>query len=277
MPGAAPIALRLARLARLAFHLARGLAITMTRYPRLTPAAQRGEVRRWSRQLLAILSVKLDAGNAPGFLPPRCMLVMNHISWLDVFIINAWSPATFIAKSEVRGWPLIGALCARTGTLFIERDRRAAVRHANAAISDAITRGDPVAVCPEGTTTFGDTLAPFHAALLQPAIAAGAVLQPVALRYTDGQGRHSIAAAYVGETSLLESVWTLVSARELVAGLVFTAALPTAGRERRGLARDAEAAIAAALGVSAPARTGLNGSPGTPGNPPAPDGDPPGG
>ena len=277
MPGAAPWTLRVARLARLALHLARGLAITMTRYPRLSPAAQREEVRRWSRQMLSILSVKLDAGNAPAFLPPRCMLVMNHVSWLDVFIINAWTPATFIAKSEVRSWPLIGALCVRTGTLFIERGRRAAVRHANAAITEAITRGELVAVCPEGTTTFGDTLEPFHAALLQPAIAAGAVLQPVALRYADAQGRHSIAAAYVGETSLLGSIWSLVSARELVAGLVFTAPLPTAGRERRGLARDAEAAIAAALGVAAPARTGVTGSPNTPGNPPAPDGDPPDG
>ena len=277
MPGAAPYPLRLARLARLALHLARGLAITMTRYPRLSPPAQRGEVRRWSRQLLAILSVKLDAGNAPDFLPPRCMLVMNHVSWLDVFVINAWMPATFIAKSEVRDWPLIGALCVRTGTLFIERGRRAAVRHANAAITDAITRGELVAVCPEGTTTFGDTLVPFHAALLQPAIAAGAVLQPVALRYTDAQGHHSIAAAYVGETSLLGSIWSLVSARELAAELAFTASLPTAGRERRGLARDAEAAIAAALGVAAPARTGVTGSPSTPGSPPAPDGDPPDG
>ena len=277
MPGAAPYPLRLARLARLALHLARGLAITMTRYPRLSPPAQRGEVRRWSRQLLAILSVKLDAGNAPDFLPPRCMLVMNHVSWLDVFVINAWMPATFIAKSEVRDWPLIGALCVRTGTLFIERGRRAAVRHANTAITDAITRGELVAVCPEGTTTFGDVLAPFHAALLQPAIAAGAVLQPVALRYADAQGRHSIAAAYVGETSLLGSIWSLVSARQLVAGLAFTGPLPTAGRERRGLARDAEAAIAAALGVAAPTRTGASGSPNTPGNPPAADADPPGG
>ena len=136
MPGAAPYPLRLARLARLALHLARGLAITMTRYPRLSPPAQRGEVRRWSRQLLAILSVKLDAGNAPDFLPPRCMLVMNHVSWLDVFVINAWMPATFIAKSEVRDWPLIGALCVRTGTLFIERGRRAAAHLLEASEGD---------------------------------------------------------------------------------------------------------------------------------------------
>ena len=249
--GCTPVPLRLLRLAKLALHLVRGLAIAWLYYPKLSKAEQHAQKRRWSKTLLSILSVSVHETHASNEVPDRCMLVLNHISWLDIFVIDARFPATFIAKVEVRSWPIVGWLCTLVGTLYIERGKRSAAR-ARQTVAAELERGTLIAVCPEGTTTFGRSLERFHAALFQPALDAAATLQPVALRYLDGAGRHTDAAGYVGETSLLESVWAIVSTRHMVAELNLLAPISVRAQTRRSLAEKAEAAIAAALGVPAP-------------------------
>jgi 1-acyl-sn-glycerol-3-phosphate acyltransferase len=251
----APYALRLTRLARLAFHLLRGLAVAALVFPRLSEAGRDARKRRWSRTLLSILSVSVHEKNAPEKLPNPCMLVLNHISWLDIFVINAKFPATFIAKSEIRDWPVIGRLCTLVGTLYIERGKRSAARHARRSIITELERGVLIAVFPEGTTTFGRSLEHFHAALFQPALDAGATLQPIALRYLDAAGKHTDAAGYVGETSFLETVWTIVSTRHIVAELNLLALVAVRGHTRRSLAEKTKTAIAHALGVPPPDRS----------------------
>ncbi len=242
-----PVPLRLFRLARLALHLVRGLAIAWLRYPKLTEAQRQAQKRRWSRTLLSILSVSVREKNAPKELPGCCMLVLNHISWLDVFVIDARFPATFIAKSD---W-----LCTLVGTLYIERGKRSEARRARQLIAAELGRGTLVAVCPEGVTTFGRSLERFHSALFQPALDAAATLQPVALRYLDAAGRHTDAAGYVGDTSLFESVWTIVSTRHMVAEFNLLAPISVHAQTRRSLAEKAETAIARALGVPGPQGT----------------------
>src|SRR5438034_10857179 len=195
-----PVPLRLFRLARLALHLVRGLAIAWLRYRKITEAQKQAQKRRWSRTLLSILSVSVREKNAPKELPGCCMLVLNHISWLDIFVIDARFPATFVAKSEVRSWPVVGWLCTLVGTLYIERGKRSAAVRARQAVAGELERGALVAVCPEGITTFGRSLERFHAALFQPALDAAATLQPVALRYLDAAGRQ------IGRASCRERV-----------------------------------------------------------------------
>jgi 1-acyl-sn-glycerol-3-phosphate acyltransferase len=252
--GRTPIPLRLLRLARVSLHLLRGLVIASVMFPWLSRAERDARKRRWSRTLLSILSVSVREKNAPEKLPGRCMLVLNHISWLDIFVINARSPATFIAKSEIRSWPVVGWLCTLVGTLYIARGKPHAARQASRAIVAELERGVLIAIFPEGTTTFGRSLEPFHAALFQPALDASATLQPIALRYLDAAGRHTDAAGYVGETSFLETVWTIVSTRHIVAELNLLAPIPAHHQTRRSLAEKAEAAMAAALDVPAPGR-----------------------
>src|SRR3989475_10294040 len=149
-----PIAVRFLRLARLALHLLRGLAVAWLFYPRLSEAEKDARKRRWSKKLLSILSISLREKNGQKELPDRCMLVLNHISWLDIFVIDARFPATFIAKSEVRSWPVVGWLCTLVGTLYIERGKRSEARRARQIIAAELRRGTLVAVCPEGVTTF---------------------------------------------------------------------------------------------------------------------------
>ncbi|HEX6734672.1 MAG TPA: lysophospholipid acyltransferase family protein, partial [Azonexus sp.] len=114
-----------------------------------------------------------------GHSVPGALLVANHISWIDIYVINAALPAAFVSKAEVRGWPLIGWLAARHDTIFLRRGSRGHARLINAEIAEVLGRGQHVAVFPEGTTTDGCSLLHFHAALLQPALAAGRPVLPV--------------------------------------------------------------------------------------------------
>ncbi|HYA47856.1 MAG TPA: lysophospholipid acyltransferase family protein [Burkholderiales bacterium] len=254
MAGRTPIPSRLLRLGRVTLHLLRGLAVAAIMFPWISQEKRDAQKRRWSRRLLSILSVSVRESNAPESLSERCLLVLNHISWLDIFVINARSPATFIAKSEIRDWPVVGWLCTLVGTLYIERGKPSAARQASRRIAKALERGVLIAIFPEGTTTFGRSLEPFHAALFQPALDAGAGVQPIALRYLDGAGRHTDSAGYVGETSFVESVWTIVSTPRIVAELDFLPPVSVHRQTRRSLAERTEAAIAAALKVTVPER-----------------------
>jgi len=242
---------RCVRLVRLALHFLWGLILVATTFPRLSPARQNRVLRRWSRRLLAIADVRVQPIGMPEQLPERMLLVTNHVSWLDIFVVHAVAPSIFIAKSEIRDWPLAGFLVARVGTLFLERGRSRHAQQTNGRIARELEAGRVVAVCPEGTTSDGSELKRFHAALLQPAIDAAAMVQPLALRYVDARGERTTAAAYVGDTSLLESVWRIVSEPRLVAEAHFTRPIRAAHHERRALAHEAENAIRRALGLEA--------------------------
>lgn len=242
----AGLVLRLYKLIRLVIHLLVGLYITLLRFPRLGGRERRQLTRRWSRQLLRILGVRLRLIGRRQ-LPGRCLIVANHISWLDIFLIQACQPAVFVAKAEIRAWPLIGTLCRCAGTIFLERGSRASARKANAALASAMDAGLTAGIFPEGRTTMGRHVAPFHRALFQSAIDAGALVQPALIRYLDRQDRFSEAAAYVGETSLIESLSQILSTRTIVAELRFLDAISPSGESRQSLAYCSHAVITEAL------------------------------
>lgn len=198
--------------------------------------------QRWSQSLLDGLGITLHAGGHP--IQPGCLLVANHISWIDVFVINAIAPAAFVAKAEVRGWPLIGWLAARNETVFLRRGSRGHARIINAEIADLLDAGRNVALFPEGTTTDGSHLLHFHGALLQPAIEAGHPIQPVALTYHLPDDRPSRAPAYVGDISLARCLANIVAANGLVARLGACPPIGTGHANRKELAREAHRAIA---------------------------------
>lgn len=241
--------IRCYRALRLAVHLVWGAAAIALAYPFVGAVRRLWLKRRWSRQLLDILAVRIDArmdGIAPG-----CLFVANHVSWLDVFALNAVRPLAFVAKSEVRDWPLIGWLAAHTDTLFIRRGSRQDAVDACAVLAGRLRVGSDVAIFPEGTTTDGTRVQVFRPALLQAAIDAQRPLQPVAIAYEDASGRRTTIPAYAGETTMLESLAAILACRRLTVRLRPTLALATDRRSRRELARTARGAIAHALGVPA--------------------------
>lgn len=251
-------------------HLLWGAATVAAVYPRVADRKRLWLKQRWSRQLLNILGIRLDA--TLSGIEPGSLIVLNHISWLDIYVLNAARPVAFVSKSEVRGWPLIGWLAAKTDTVFLRRGSRGHARIVNAEIDALLNADKDVAIFPEGTTTDGTHLLGFHGALLQPAVETGRPIQPIALSYETPDGQRCMAPAYIGETSLLECLGAILACREIVARLRPTTALSTAGKNRRELTHAARGAIALKLGLPL-----ANNPPETPDDPPAelPSGDRP--
>jgi 1-acyl-sn-glycerol-3-phosphate acyltransferase len=234
---------RVARFAALATHFANGLLTLACGFPRYSDARKSAEILNWSRKFLRLTHVRVEH---TGQVPKAGLIVMNHISWLDVVVLNALAPSRFVAKSEVAKWPFVGYLCTKSGTLYIERSRKTAARRTNQLITEALLRGERVAVFPEGTTSPGDTLLQFHAALLQPAIASGGLAYPASLRYLGTDGLRSNEVSY-GDESLLGSVWKLLDARCVTARVAFGSPEQATGRHRRELASALHAAISHGL------------------------------
>lgn len=234
------------RLSHVFVHLLRGLLIVALLFPFFSRARCRQEIRRWSAALMHILGVQVYVHDAPVRARPL-MLVSNHVSWLDIFALNSAIPMRFVAKSEIRRWPFIGWLSAKTGTLFIERGRRSDTARVNRLIAEAMLEGDVVAVFPEGTTTDGRQILRFHSSLLQPALIAGAVVQPVALRFTHLDGSLCTDAAFDGDKTLWQSMQQIIALSRIEAHLHFLPLLSGDMPHRRALADAAQAAIASRL------------------------------
>lgn len=249
------VSIRTIRALRLVLHILCTVVVTAVVYPFLDNVRRRVRVRRFSRQVLAILAVRVKvSGEPPRVADAPAMMVANHVSWLDIFAINTAHTMRFVAKSEIRRWPVIGWLCEKGGTLFIERAQRRHTLHVNSEIAAALTQGDTFAVFPEGTITAGDVVLPFHASLLQPALACNARLFPVAIRYTRSDGSLCSEADYSGDKTLLDTLRAILTQRVIHAHLQFLPPLMCAGRHRRELADEAARLIAGALNLPAPQR-----------------------
>lgn len=228
-------------LARVGGHLLAGLTISILVLP-LCGSERRGAIRRWwSARLLRILDVRLRQS---GALPPSgCMVVANHVSWLDVFVLATLRPARFVCKSDVRDWPLIGWLVASNEALFLERGSRSAAAKLNRTIVAVLMAGDTVAVFPEGTSTDGSAVLPFHGAMLQGAADAASAVVPVALRYVDASGSRCRSVAYCGDISFWESMQSIAAARNLTVELDVLTPIASPSMDRRELARQAHESI----------------------------------
>jgi 1-acyl-sn-glycerol-3-phosphate acyltransferase len=233
-------------------------------FPFLSYRRRLGAIKRWSRHLLAILQVHSTVRGALPRGHQPTLIVCNHVSWLDIWVIDAVLPVRFVAKSDVRRWPVIGFLVSRAGTIFVERRKRHDTARTNRAIVQALARGEYVAVFPEGTTTDGSEVRPYHASLFQPALGAGARVVVAALHYRNRDGSLNLDAHYEGERSLVESLRLILAHRRLDVELIFAGTVDVHGKTRRRIAQEAEVITSNALGLPRPGRKH-----GTAGDPPA--------
>lgn len=241
-----PRAIRYLRVARLAFHFAGIAFFSAVLLPFLAPQRRTELQRRWSRQILGILSINLEARGQKT--PPGRLIVANHVSWLDIFVINAAYPAAFVSKSELRQWPFIGWLATKYDTVFLQRGSRGHARIVNTQIDALLNAGKDVAIFPEGTTTDGTHLLGFHAALLQPAIETGHPVLPLAISYHDANGELSLDPAYAGDTTLMQCFSAILANRSLAVRVVAEPAIATLGQSRKTVAQIAHRTIATRLG-----------------------------
>ncbi len=208
-----------------------------------------------SQGILDALGIELDVDLSHAV--PGALIVANHISWVDIFVINAALPSAFVSKEEVRHWPLIGWLAAKCDTVFLRRGSRGHAKIINGQIAEILGRGNYVAVFPEGTTTDGTHLLHFHGALIQPALAVGRPVLPVAISYWDEDGKRSLDPAYVGDVTLAQCALAIIAGKGLVARLRTCPVLGLAGEDRRKVAVAAREAIGAGTALEFASAIGL--------------------
>lgn len=225
-------------------HLLVGLLTIFFVFPRMSQQQKELRVQLWSLAMLKRLGIRLQVRGHPAPQGP-VLLAANHISWLDITALHAARYCRFVSKADVKRWPLIGLLASGVGTLFIQRESRRDALRVVHHMSESLRAGDVLAIFPEGTTSDGEHLLPFHANLLQAAIVAEVPVQPVALQFVDTRtGQRSLAPCYVGDDTLLVSVWRTVRARGITAQIIFGELQHAQGRERRTWAQALRETIA---------------------------------
>jgi 1-acyl-sn-glycerol-3-phosphate acyltransferase len=228
---------------RVACHIFYGIILGCF-FPLLNRTIRQHIIKNWACSLLVILNIKLNVqGNDKRAIMDCPILVSNHISWLDVFALNAVFPSYFVAKSEVGDWPILGWMCHRAGTLFIRRTVRRDTARINREISSVIKRGESIALFPEGTSSDSGFPGHFHSSLLQVAVDLNVGIHPVAIRYHDSQGNTNTDAAFVGDMSFIQSLWKIICSPSLQVSLYYLPALSCEGKSRRLLATAAQQSI----------------------------------
>jgi 1-acyl-sn-glycerol-3-phosphate acyltransferase len=220
------------------WHVFMGMWTIYARFPQLSPEQREARVQAWALQFLALWGIHLKVLGQPVVNGPA-LIVANHISWLDILVMHAARHCRFVSKSDIREWPLVGMLATGAGTLYIERTSRKDALRMVKDMAEAMKNGDVVAVFPEGTTSDGRELLPFHANLIQAAIAAEAPVQPVSLKFVDAAtDQPSFAPCYIGDDTLIGSMWRTLSAPAIIAVVHFGEPQVANGRDRRAWAHD---------------------------------------
>lgn len=201
----------------------------------------------WYRGLSRVLNVRVRRLGSPA--EDAALWVGNHISWLDIVVLGAECPLTFVAKSEVGDWPVVGFLARRTGTLLVRRGDPSSSRQAAESMAWLLRQRRKVMLFPEGTSGNGEEVLRFHARLFQPAVLVGGKVQSVGLAYR-GEARRK--APFIGEDEFLPHLWQLLAEREIAIDLVFCEAVAADHLSRDRLAQETRLRIVEALDAGHP-------------------------
>lgn len=231
------------RILRVLVHAIAGWLTIRLQFPGWDQARRDATVQAWAQHMLRILGIPLHVQGRPPAQGP-VLLVANHLSWLDILVMHAARHCRFVSKADVRHWPLVGTLATGGGTLYIEREKRRDAMRVVHHMAESLRSAEVVAVFPEGTTGDGGALLPFHANLIQAAISADAPVQPVALRYVDPRtGRDSRGPLYLGDDTLVGSLWRTLAGEPFVAHVRFGEPQKANGRDRRAWAEALREAV----------------------------------
>ena len=221
------------KLARALLHILVGFFTILLVFPRLSTEEQQLRTQVWSLAMLRCIGIELIVKGDSAVCGPL-LLVANHMSWLDITALHAARFCRFVSKADIKKWPFIGMLASGIGTLFIERESRRDAMRVVHHMTASLQAGDVLGVFPEGTTSDGSGLLPFHANLFQAAIAANAPVQPVALQFIDTRnGQRSTAACYINDDTLVQSVWRALTTPSLAVVITFGKPQLAEGRDRR--------------------------------------------
>ena len=205
--------------------------------------------RWWYARLLRILNVKVTS---KGTIPEApCLVVSNHISWLDIMVLGATMQTGFLSKDDVAKWPVIGWLASRAGTLFIKRGA-GETSSLSLSIRDYIKQGNLLTLFPEGTTTDGTNVRQFFARLFAVSIDNKLAIAPVGIRYQQSNGQIDLGAPYIGDQSLLDNLIILMRREQTLVTVSFAEHIQPLTQDRKALAQAAYASVMGELGYDLP-------------------------
>jgi lyso-ornithine lipid O-acyltransferase len=160
-----------------------------------------------------------------GEIPREGLIVANHLSYADILALSTIVPCAFIAKKEVRKWPIFGWLAAKGGSLFVDRERKLETAKFNESIDEVLRSGLPVVLFAEGTSTNGSTVLPFRPSLFEPAIASGATITPAWIGYEGSSGSVANDICYWGDMTLVPHLFRMFAIRSITARVRFGSAM----------------------------------------------------
>ncbi len=197
-------------------HLFYGFYVVIVRFRSANPFQREVIIQLWSLQLLKILDVKLEIRGDLSAHDRGVLYVCNHISWLDIHVINAWRPMRFVAKKEVGKWPIFGWFAKQLNTLFIDRQMRGDSFNISSQMAKGLSQQDRICIFPEGTSSDGEVVLPFKPNLFQSAIEANVPCQPISILYESLlTGQMSKGPAFIGDMGLIESIANTIRAKPL--------------------------------------------------------------
>ncbi len=165
------------------------------------------------------------------------LVVSNHISWIDIPLMLSIAPVRFLSKSEIKKWPILGYLATRAGTIFIDRSKVSEIKKVTKEITQLIGKDKNILLFPEGTTSKGDSVLPFHASFLQTAINSRCQVLPVAIRYLTSNKTPDYMPAYVDGLSFFDILIRVARSKKIVAEVQFYELINTRDLTRRALAK----------------------------------------
>jgi 1-acyl-sn-glycerol-3-phosphate acyltransferase len=192
---------------KIIYQLIYVLFVVFVQFRFISTENKKKKIRSWTTQMLRILGVELEIRGQISDTTKGILFASNHISWLDIIAIKAWHPMRFVAKKEVRSWPIFGLIANELDTLFIDRQLKGHSKNISLQMAQSLHNGDHVCIFPEGTSTNGDTVLEFKPNLFQAAIDANVPCQPVSIYYQSViTGEISYGPAFIGDLGLLESI-----------------------------------------------------------------------
>ena len=241
---------RIYRIVRIFCHTIIGLIIAAVILPTLSKESKKSLIKWWCGGLLRAFHIKVKTfGNLPPASTKGVMFVANHVSWADIHALNSQIASRFIAKAEIRAWPVFGYLASKANPLFIDRSKRQVAAKLVEITAESLADGDNLCFFPEGTTTDGTHLLAFKSSVLQAAINAKTLIWPVAIRYINLDGSINTAMAYAGETGLLESMQRIIRQKNALVELHFLTPIDASNQSRRDLTHQAYDAIITKLAL----------------------------
>ena len=254
------------RISRILIHTIVALTLAAIVLPMISRNSNLKLIKWWCGGLLRAFNIKVVVhGQVPNSDASKIMFVANHISWSDIHALNSVIPLRFIAKSDIKNWPVFGYLVRKSNTIFVERGKRQEAGRIVVLTKECLSAGDNVCFFPEGTTTDGAgsgghgingknvnalqgaPVLAFKSSVLQAAIDADATIWPVAIRYAHTDGSINKQMAYAGETTLIESMQNVLRQKSPMVALHFLTPIPAGGKNRRDVSQAAYDVIVAKL------------------------------